>query len=169
MAVSIPNGKPGPLRRPLLVSSIRPKCCFNPKREARPSQTWTTSRRRARFGPCFNPKREARPSQTQTPFVGGLSGKGFNPKREARPSQTCCSASTSWRPIQFQSQTGSQALSDREYPPDQSHMTQWVSIPNGKPGPLRRRETMVSRSAMAAFQSQTGSQALSDFLSWAVH
>ncbi len=85
---------------------------FNPKREARPSQT---ERRRDvdkwRF--CFNPKREARPSQTeQIACVGIPTGK--------------------------------------------------VSIPNGKPGPLRQGRKKMEDLFHGVFQSQTGSQALSD-------
>ncbi len=37
-----------------------------------------------------------------------------------------------------------------------------VSIPNGKPGPLRRRMAFDALKGVGEFQSQTGSQALSD-------
>src|SRR5579885_3450659 len=61
----------------------------------------------------------------------------FNPKREARPSQTQSLAPMAVVSLSFQSQTGSQALSDA---PESrfGRGTNGVSIPNGKPGPLRR-------------------------------
>src|SRR5579883_324963 len=88
LKVSIPNGKPGPLRRLLCVTLNTSSHRFNPKREARPSQT--LAQEAARFIPQYrcNPKREARPSQT----AYDSSGNGYNGT---------------------------------------------VSIPNGKPGPLR--------------------------------
>ncbi len=39
ISVSIPNGKPGPLRHGHLLALLFFALCFNPKREARPSQT----------------------------------------------------------------------------------------------------------------------------------
>ncbi len=134
---------------------------FNPKREARPSQTvWYASRVPARYR--FNPKREARPSQTKLEAEPPLpSSPCFNPKREARPSQTmlhCCIKQFSTR---FQSQTGSQALSDPASGGD-TWTVQAVSIPNGKPGPLRRHQSRMAPGRILLFQSQTGSQALSD-------
>ncbi len=67
----------------------------------------------------------------------------------------------------FQSQTGSQALSDYGV---------WaviaifplVSIPNGKPGPLRRQGSHPGCVGPLLFQSQTGSQALSDLVQQAL-
>ncbi len=134
--VSIPNGKPGPLRLSQTYCEPSIDRSFNPKREARPSQT-TGRKDRCREpesvsipngkpGPLrppekrifpvpvtsFNPKREARPSQTQYIGVSTPVKNGFNPKREARPSQT-----------------GSSMRSQRH--------SGTVSIPNGKPGPLR--------------------------------
>ncbi len=86
---------------------------FNPKREARPSQTHahgsgvsvpelfqsqTGSQALSdhvkglifhRLEVGFNPKREARPSQTHRPLDQPVGHSlCFNPKREARPSQT---------------------------------------------------------------------------------
>ncbi len=86
----------------------------------------------------------------------------------------------------FQSQTGSQALSDAQ-PSRRNHRQHWsfnpkrearpsqtltftphggafasVSIPNGKPGPLRHSGGGVGGGGRRRFQSQTGSQALSD-------
>ncbi len=62
--------------------------CFNPKREARPSQTAEVQAAMEQLI-RFNPKREARPSQTTiAAFYGVQQEESFNPKREARPSQT---------------------------------------------------------------------------------
>ncbi len=86
---------------------------------------------------------------------------GFNPKREARPSQTASFQRLSSTCMMFQSQTGSQALSDPA-------CKYWllrvsgVSIPNGKPGPLRPLYAADFEQQRDMFQSQTGSQALSD-------
>ncbi len=135
--VSIPNGKPGPLRHAGLrvVPGIEER--FNPKREARPSQTPKHRR------PCCSMERfqSQTGSQALSDNAGAVvlltSSSRFNPKREARPSQT--RNTTRGGPFcrnQFQSQTGSQALSD--------------SILSG-----RDQLSVV-------FQSQTGSQALSD-------
>ncbi len=111
--------------------------------------------------------------------------KGFNPKREARPSQTLDALGLPSPQSVFQSQTGSQALSDNDRGRHED-LSAWVSIPNGKPGPLRpaftkrgntvlymvsipngkpgplRRICDVVPGAKYPFQSQTGSQALSD-------
>ncbi len=84
---------------------------FNPKREARPSQT-VVGVATAEVEDGFNPKREARPSQTSSSDSRHMRIKRFNPKREARPSQT-------WSVI-------TSLLCQLQ-----------VSIPNGKPGPLR--------------------------------
>ncbi len=158
--VSIPNGKPGPLRHKLFRRNTCDLRRFNPKREARPSQT-PSSGARYHWRGRFNPKREARPSQTTPPAL---------PLR---------AVST------FQSQTGSQALSDIAGLDARPNKLE-VSIPNGKPGPLRprydsglgssyqcfnpKREAMPSQTRASSsltflctvFQSQTGSQALSD-------
>ncbi len=62
--VSIPNGKPGPLR-PRAGGGAAYACAgFNPKREARPSQTVYADAYCCLQWHGFNPKREARPSQT---------------------------------------------------------------------------------------------------------
>ncbi len=66
-----------------------------------------------------------------------MSWSRFNPKREARPSQT-------------------EAL----HYGTNYHIT--VSIPNGKPGPLRHDMDIATPPNTMMFQSQTGSQALSD-------
>ncbi len=63
-AVSIPNGKPGPLRLTPETVIKREDVGFNPKREARPSQTRLILDVAVRRVTGFNPKREARPSQT---------------------------------------------------------------------------------------------------------
>src|SRR5579884_2909829 len=110
---------------------------FNPKREARPSQT------HAHGSGVSVPElfQSQTGSQALSDHVKGLIFHrlevGFNPKREARPSQTMSSV----LPLKiflrkFQSQTGSQALSDCS--------TDFVTA------------------AAGMFQSQTGSQALSD-------
>src|SRR5579884_2903762 len=62
----------------------------------------------------------------------------------------------------FQSQTGSQALSDLCPPEEMDEKMSSVSIPNGKSGPLRLPVYEAHRQAVNEFQSQTGSQALSD-------
>src|SRR5579885_1808887 len=62
----------------------------------------------------------------------------------------------------FQSQTGSQALSDAARRHIAQREKDEVSIPNGKPGPLRPRLLHPIGHQTASFQSQTGSQALSD-------
>src|SRR5579884_1162092 len=154
------NGKPGPLRRIPRDGLTDQRGGFNPKREARPSQTMTALPGWKAGVYSFNPKREARPSQTEALVLAARIQNGFNPKREARPSQTLRTsffvAQTRGfnpkreagppRPIPtrdavqelvlFQSQTGSQALSDTS--------------------------GSISPPASPTFQSQTGSQALSD-------
>ncbi len=71
-----------------------------------------------------------------TRLRNGVMPYRFNPKREARPSQTSLWEGEPLPRCWFQSQTGSQALSD-----DINHFSlrssNVVSIPNGKPGPLR--------------------------------
>src|SRR5579885_3460618 len=61
----------------------------------------------------------------------------------------------------FQSQTGSQALSDLAGR-RANRRKRSVSIPNGKPGPLRLKQLDPDDDGDIEFQSQTGSQALSD-------
>src|SRR5579884_3882099 len=61
---------------------------------------------------------------------------GFNPKREVRPSQTLLLRPVPVAAMPFQSQTGSQALSDQEKE-RYTVLEAKVSIPNGKSGPLR--------------------------------
>ncbi len=135
--VSIPNGKPGPLRPSADLASRRLVGWFQSQTG---SQALSDLARtpNPQIPSCFNPKREARPSQTlrASALNQGEHG-GFNPKREARPSQTflCIRRDASW--WRFQSQTGSQALSDLVMLIDTIQITH-VSIPNGKPGPLRR-------------------------------
>ncbi len=138
-SVSIPNGKPGPLRPRLLRAPPGRTDRFNPKREARPSQTSGLLRGSTLLA-RFNPKREARPSQTVRFVLAGRSYPGFNPKREARPSQT-------------------------EFTKERCALRNNVSIPNGKPGPLRREIHGMYAEGWGMFQSQTGSQALSDYWS----
>src|SRR5579885_2485731 len=86
--VSIPNGKPGPLRRGHLWVRLAAWRCFNPKREARPSQNGGYDMAYLPLISRFHPKREARPSQTREPPRHSILKWRFNPKREARPSQT---------------------------------------------------------------------------------
>src|SRR5579885_544764 len=112
---------------------------FNPKREARPSQTRKNGRCSKNIIMSFNPKREARPSQTPTRKEDRTALLcGFNPKREARPSQT---------PTRKEDRTALLCGFNpkREARPSQTFVSHImplfstdVSIPNGKPGPLRR-------------------------------
>ncbi|SRR5579885_2801046 len=88
----------------------------------------------------FNPKREARPSQTWARVHSPVHRGSFNPKREARPSQTRLTLVDMEALRKFQSQTGSQALSDNHHV-EGGHDPDDVSIPNGKPGPLRPHHT----------------------------
>ncbi len=75
----------------------------------------------------------------------------FNPKREARPSQTMAVIGVSTGvPRSFQSQTGSQALSDDEKSQRQEEHYR-VSIPNGKPGPLRPMKQVTGLVAVDGF------------------
>src|SRR5579885_1375735 len=111
--VSIPNGKPGPLRR-------SPADTDTPCRD-------TVSIPNGKPGPL-------RPGHFGAALPRGVR---FNPKREARPSQTWRRLESPTVFIPFQSQTGSQALSD---------LSRWV----------------CSTGKRDQFQSQTGSQALSD-------
>ncbi len=111
-SVSIPNGKPGPLRHQLYRREACQSGSFNPKREARPSQTAAPARSR--------PPARMFQSQTGSQALSDLraarsrkrGGARFNPKREARPSQTEHQRAWAIQQILFQSQTGSQALSD---------------------------------------------------------
>src|SRR5579883_2321811 len=58
--------------------------------EGRRTKRPTTGNSNYRLTSCssFNPKREARPSQTVSARTGRCNRWSFNPKREARPSQT---------------------------------------------------------------------------------
>ncbi len=113
LEVSIPNGKPGPLRpasppghsngfgrfqsqtgsQALSDQAIRPlshrgKPCFNPKREARPSQTECGRLVPPTVGTVSIPN--GKPGPLRRSYMisqHGIHGR-FNPKREARPSQT---------------------------------------------------------------------------------
>ncbi len=111
--VSIPNGKPGPLRLGGgKMDRENSGISFNPKREARPSQTSSTAVTEIRIHRVSIPngkpgplrprvcRHEAKPWRVSIP--NGKPGplrhtlddmkfsrvRGFNPKREARPSQT---------------------------------------------------------------------------------
>src|SRR5579884_3464678 len=86
--VSIPNGKSGPLRRYWSVSSPLPRWCFNPKREVRPSQTMRLEILKRHVGRVSIPNGKSGPLRPRHP----LTARGPGEK--------------------FQSQTGSQALSD---------------------------------------------------------
>ncbi len=203
-AVSIPNGKPGPLRPLRKIRPRSPGLCFNPKREARPSQTevavkgvaqqMRVSIPNGKPGPLrhenfFGADTDSVKFQSQTgsqalsdayfryadttsSFVSIPNGKpgplrlmvtikhgatclSFNPKREARPSQTLIGSTHRIFMLLFQSQTGSQALSDRgmsEY----NMKILCVSIPNGKPGPLRRRMLPQLREVMVRVSIPNG-------------
>ncbi len=86
--VSIPNGKPGPLRRNRPSGRQRRHGCFNPKREARPSQTVTRSTLLQFQEPVSIPNGKPGPLRRNSTAAGMRLIKCFNPKREARPSQT---------------------------------------------------------------------------------
>src|SRR5579883_1976052 len=134
--VSIPNGKPGPLRRGYVKEILSLSERFQ-------SQTGSQA---LSDPPVRTVTVRAKQFQSQTGSqalsdriqvrIHEEANHGFNPKREARPSQTRESRKPPPAREKFQSQTGSQALSD----PVQMMYTQArsnVSIPNGKPGPLR--------------------------------
>ncbi len=112
----------------------------------------------------FNPKREARPSQTVSARTGRCNRWSFNPKREARPSQTKIISLEALLKQVVSIPNGKPGPLRRE----QAHMSEFVyievSIPNGKPGPLRRGMAAGREVRGESFQSQTGSQALSDQL-----
>src|SRR5579884_67108 len=197
LRVSIPNGKSGPLRPMPLPEPPSSYIAFQSQTGSQalsdPSTRQTTSPRTL----CFNPKREVRPSQTQLKDVASrLRLMVSIPNGKSGPLRPiACSAVTysspvsipngksgplrrnarhcsSVAPLAFQSQTGSQALSDRI----QSLLkasTIPVSIPNGKSGPLRPleramgipyyqgfnpnrevRPSQTSRSAMAKTQTR---------------
>ncbi|SRR5579884_4149500 len=164
-AVSIPNGKPGPLRLSQWALIAEASCWFQSQTgnqalsDAAQRPTWPISISR------FNPKREARPSQTQlrdlttssirlVSIPNGkpgplrrvrvmLTGKDIHEFQSQTGSQALSdtvSMMTDMKYVmRFQSQTGSQALSDAvEFVGLQEGVL--VSIPNGKPGPLRRRQ-----------------------------
>ncbi len=136
-SVSIPNGKPGPLRPQNTPPGQTPQSGFQ-------SQTGSQAL-----------------SDISTTSVSHVARSSFNPKREARPSQTQCQAHSIAVGGEFQSQTGSQALSDGVFLFGYIGF-QMVSIPNGKPGPLRPDVAPSLDDRRLRFQSQTGSQALSD-------
>src|SRR5579884_2684008 len=135
--VSIPNGKSGPLRRKRPAPENHPLTLFQSQTGSQAlsdlvrcwmfllashmfqSQTGSQALSDATWTPlgvpddsCFNPKREVRPSQTTSTEPETLPSTGFNPKREVRPSQTSLLPYDGWHGELFQSQTGSQALSD---------------------------------------------------------
>ncbi|SRR5579885_2884437 len=109
--VSIPNGKPGPLRR-------SPADTDTPCRD-------TVSIPNGKPGPlrlcasCNTGHRLSFQSQT------GSQALSDTARQSGRRKETM-----------FQSQTGSQALSDQDISEQPFHVG-YVSIPNGKPGPLR--------------------------------
>src|SRR5579884_38492 len=160
-SVSIPNGKSGPLRLPVYeahrqaVNEFQSQTGSQALSDAVPtegrssgylfqSQTGSQALSDLLCLPTpllqaarFNPKREVRPSQTQIPSTSTCQLLGFNPKREVRPSQTMSQVDQQATVLEFQSQTGSQALSDV-------------------------KSVIISSFLPCGFQSQTGSQALSD-------
>ncbi len=161
--VSIPNGKPGPLRRSQGTGGVMSGGSFNPKREARPSQTGnypsllnaleTVSIPNGKPGPL---RRRTQVRSCPCNSVSIPNGKP-GPLRPARLRLAVLEDSV------FQSQTGSQALSDVVIDKLPFGVPN-VSIPNGKPGPLRRLPPAELLVDFDQFQSQTGSQALSDLI-----
>ncbi len=141
--VSIPNGKPGPLRPLKNDLAQLAKDQF---------QSQTGSQALSDFTVLQIPTGvDGFQSQTGSQALSdgcircptSVMAKCFNPKREARPSQTDTAPCRVQTRKGFQSQTGSQALSDhRGALPHRGD--QVVSIPNGKPGPLRRRQSAWS-------------------------
>src|SRR5579884_287816 len=111
MLVSIPNGKPGPLRRSDNATHL------------------------LKIGVSI-PNGKPGPLRRRSPMPAPRQRRSFNPKREARPSQTQAFPLPRYPGLMFQSQTGSQALSDAKRPLP-AHDWPDVSIPNGTPGPLR--------------------------------
>src|SRR5579884_655375 len=86
---------------------------FNPKREARPSQTIQEEGHTRKSALVSIPNGKPGPLRFSQTYCEPSIDRSFNPKREARPSQT----------------TGRK---------DRCREPESVSIPNGKPGPLRR-------------------------------
>src|SRR5579885_1948977 len=88
---------------------------------------------------------------------------GFNPKREARPSQTTVVGAKELKAAAFQSQTGSQALSDaQKWEMFQEYYYEFQSQTGSQA--LSDSDTERRPDGLTLwFQSQTGSQALSDF------
>ncbi len=87
--VSIPNGKPGPLRPSRRATTSRGSGCFNPKREARPSQTAAVSMVGEEMTEVSIPNGKPGPLRPLAQDIETYArGTSFNPKREARPSQT---------------------------------------------------------------------------------
>src|SRR5579884_699398 len=179
------NGKPGPLRRIPRDGLTDQRGGFNPKREARPSQTMTALPGGKAGVYSFNPKRAARPSQTEARVLAARIQNGFNPKREARPSQTLRTSffvaqtrgfnpKREARPSQTdphpRRRAGAGVVSIPNGKPGPLRHKRFdiapglpdVSIPNGKPGPLRQKLPNGGEEDLSMFQSQTGSQALSD-------
>src|SRR5579884_1165010 len=114
--VSIPNGKPGPLRRRIASRLSNGSASFNPKREARPSQT-KPSFRASKASWMFQSQTGSQALSDSHPVhATPIPGASFNPKREARPSQTKQYGCWHEADQMFQSQTGSQALSDAASP-----------------------------------------------------
>ncbi len=109
----------------------------------------------------FNPKREARLSQTEDALSPDEIAFVSIPNGKPGPLRRYLFILSLVLVAVFQSQTGSQALSDA-ISRSARRFVGVVSIPNGKPGPLRPSWREASRHRKGRFQSQTGSQALSD-------
>ncbi len=140
MQVSIPNGKPGPLRRLVYYQGRSLHDGFNPKREARPSQTVLHLVRYRVGNEVSIPNGKPGPLRLGIEFSTILLQSSVSiPNGKPGPLRHGLTTDKIALKQLFQSQTGSQALSDR----DKAHMDdleEEVSIPNGKPGPLRRFE-----------------------------
>ncbi len=112
----------------------------------------------------FNPKREARPSQTTVVGAKELKAAAF----QSQTGSQALSDAQKWEMFQeyyyeFQSQTGSQALSDSDTERRPDGLTLWFQSQTGSQA-LSDSDTERRPDGLTLwFQSQTGSQALSDF------
>ncbi len=113
--VSIPNGKPGPLRRGRADAGVVEKDVSIPNGKPgplRPRLPWRITLIIRMFQSQTGSQALSDPT---LPAARLNSDDGFNPKREARPSQTRRAGAGEISPGPFQSQTGSQALSDKDW------------------------------------------------------
>ncbi len=135
LRVSIPNGKPGPLRH-LLSTAERERDMFQSQTGSQALSDGGVRAADGGTGGGFNPKREARPSQTYWSGWLTLTLGTFQSQTGSQALSDAKLRKEGDMLVLFQSQTGSQALSDQVFDVfDLPEVT--VSIPNGKPGPLR--------------------------------